>query len=66
MRFWAAGENLARNNYELPRAPEVAMQGWIKSPGHRANLVHPSFGRLGVGVAVAKDGKKYLTQVFTD
>lgn len=64
--FWAAGENLARNNYALPEVPEVAMQGWIKSPGHRANLVHPSFGRLGVGLAVAKDGKKYVTQVFTD
>jgi uncharacterized protein YkwD len=64
--FWAAGENLARNNYNLPEVPEVAMQGWIKSPGHRANLVHPSFGRIGVGLAVAKDGKKYVTQVFTD
>jgi uncharacterized protein YkwD len=66
VKFWAAGENLARNDYPIERAPSVAMQGWIKSPGHRANLVHPSFGHLGVGLAVAKDGKKYLTQVFTD
>lgn len=66
VRFWAAGENLARNNYSIAQAPDVAMQGWIKSAGHRANLLHPSFGHLGVGLAVAKDGKKYLTQVFTD
>jgi uncharacterized protein YkwD len=66
VRFWAAGENLARNNYSLAQAPDVAMQGWIKSAGHRANLLHPSFGHLGVGLAVASDGKKYLTQVFTD
>lgn len=66
VRFWAAGENLARNNYDMAMVPDVAMAGWIKSPGHRANLVHPAFGRLGVGMAVAKDGKKYLTQVFTD
>jgi uncharacterized protein YkwD len=66
VKFWAAGENLARNDYPIDRAPDVAMQGWIKSPGHRANLVHPAFGHLGVGLAVAKDGKKYLTQVFTD
>ncbi|MNS60822.1 Cysteine-rich secretory protein family protein [compost metagenome] len=66
VRFWAAGENLARNNYDMALVPDVAMAGWIKSPGHRANLVHPAFGRLGVGMAVAKDGKKYLTQVFTD
>ena len=64
--FAAAGENLARNNYEPTEAPEVAMQGWIKSPGHRANLLHPAFGHIGVGEATAKDGKKYFTQVFTD
>lgn len=64
--FVAAGENLARNNYALKEAPNVAMQGWIKSPGHRTNLLHPAFGRIGIGLAVAKDGKKYITQVFAD
>lgn len=64
--FWAAGENLARNNYEEPQVPKVAMNGWMKSPEHRANLLHASFGRLGVGVAVAADNKHYITQVFTD
>jgi uncharacterized protein YkwD len=64
--FVAAGENLARNNYEMKKAPDVAMNGWIKSPGHRTNLLHPAFGRIGIGLAVAKDGKKYITQVFAD
>lgn len=64
--FSAAGENLARNNYEPKEAPGVAFKGWVKSPGHRANLLHPAFGHIGVGMAVAKDGKKYFTQVFTD
>ena len=52
VKFWAAGENLARNDYPMNRVTAVAMEGWIKSPGHRANLVHPSFGHLGVGMAV--------------
>lgn len=64
--FVAAGENLARNNYAIKEAPQVAMNGWIKSPGHRTNLLHPAFGRIGIGLAVAKDGKKYITQVFAD
>lgn len=62
--FWAAGENLARNNAK--DAPKAAMAGWIKSAGHRANLLHPSFGRLGVGVAKDAKGMVYLTQVFAD
>jgi uncharacterized protein YkwD len=64
--YWAAGENLARNNYKPAEVAKVAVQGWIKSPGHRANLLHPAFGHIGIGLAVSKDGKYYLTQVFTD
>ena len=64
--FWAAGENLARNNYPATTCVSEAMEGWRKSPEHRANLLHPAFGHVGVGVALAKDGKRYFTQVFTD
>lgn len=64
--FAAAGENLARNNYAPAEAPGVAMKGWLKSAGHRANLLNTAFGHLGVGMATAKDGEVYLTQVFTD
>jgi uncharacterized protein YkwD len=64
--FWAAGENLARNSYPEGQAVTHAMDGWRKSAAHRANLLHPSFGRLGVGVAIANDGKRYITQVFAD
>jgi uncharacterized protein YkwD len=64
--FWAAGENLARNNFPADLAMGEAMSGWRKSPEHRANLLHPAFGHVGVGVASAADGKRYVTQVFTD
>ncbi|MDB5096033.1 MAG: hypothetical protein JWM80_454 [Cyanobacteria bacterium RYN_339] len=64
--YWAAGENLARNNFPAETSAAEAMDGWRKSPEHRANLLHPAFGHIGVGVAKAKDGKAYITEVFTD
>jgi uncharacterized protein YkwD len=64
--FWAAGENLARNNFPAKACATEAMNGWRKSAEHRANLLHPAFGHIGVGVALAKDGKRYITEVFTD
>jgi len=29
--------------------PEAAVQGWMGSPGHRANILHPSATRVGAG-----------------
>lgn len=66
VNYWAAGENLARNNFPADLYLGEAMNGWRKSPEHRANMLHPAFGKLGVGVARAVDGKRYITEVFTD
>jgi uncharacterized protein YkwD len=59
VRFLVAGENLAH-------APTLARahQGLMNSPGHRANILRPEFGRLGIAVL---DGGKYglmVTQNF--
>jgi uncharacterized protein YkwD len=45
VQFTAAGENLA-----LAQTLEIAHNNLMNSPGHRANILHPSFGRLGIGV----------------
>lgn len=45
VRFVTAGENLA-----LAPTVEVAHRGLMNSPGHRANILHPQFGRLGIGI----------------
>ena len=45
VRFLVAGENLA-----LAQTLSIAHQGLMNSPGHRANILRPHFGRLGVGV----------------
>ncbi|HEV2884960.1 MAG TPA: CvpA family protein [Pyrinomonadaceae bacterium] len=45
VRFQTAGENLA-----LAPSVLVAHNGLMNSPGHRANILQPSFGRLGIGI----------------
>jgi len=45
VRFATAGENIA-----LAPTVEVAHRGLMNSPGHRANILHPQFGRLGIGI----------------
>lgn len=59
--FTYAGENLAL----APNVP-TAMQGLMKSPGHRANILSANFGTIGIG---AIDGGVYgqmYCQEFTD
>lgn len=53
-------------NVALDSRPDVArsaVQGWIASPGHRANI-EGSFRVTGVGIARAADGVWYFTQIF--
>jgi uncharacterized protein YkwD len=57
--FFTAGENLA-----LAQTLSIAHTGLMNSPGHRANILNPSFGRLGIGIL---DGGIYglmITQNF--
>lgn len=59
--YTAAGENLA-----LAPSVQLAHQGLMNSPGHRANILSPDFGSLGVG---AIDGGIYgimFVQEFTN
>lgn len=59
------GENLAK--IEGTRSPvSQAMEGWMNSRSHRANLVTPEFEQGGVGVAIDADGAIYFTQVYLD
>jgi len=45
VKFLAAGENLA-----LGQTLSICHQGLMNSPGHRANILRPNYGRLGIGV----------------
>lgn len=46
-----------------PRTPEWAVEGWMKSRGHRANLLGP-FNRMGAAFADAANGTRYWVVVF--
>lgn len=45
VRFITAGENLA-----LAQTLKIAHTGLMNSPGHRANILRKSFGRVGIGI----------------
>ena len=38
--------------------------GWMKSPGHRANILRPGIDRFGYGLAVSGSGSLYAVQTF--
>lgn len=43
----------------------AAMAGWVRSPGHRANLLNPAMTEIGLGGARdAAIGRNYWTQIF--
>jgi uncharacterized protein YkwD len=41
-----------------------AVDGWLKSEGHRKNILNPDYTQTGIGVAISKDKKIKITQVF--
>lgn len=43
---------------------ESIVDGWMDSPGHRANILDGAYGRIGVGVAISPDEEVYATQNF--
>ena len=53
------GENLAKNV-----SVDYAFSDLMESEGHRANLLHPDFSRVGIGIAIGEDGFLYVTQNF--
>ena len=59
-----AGENIARNNYPQSQSVQVAMDGFMNSPGHRANILEGQFTKVGIGVATAGNGMIYYAVVF--
>ena len=64
--YAAAGENIAAGQ---TRAEQV-VEGWMNSPGHRANILNESFTEIGIGYTyLANDTgsvnyNHYWTQVF--
>lgn len=57
-REW--GENVAAGQ----TTARAVVRSWMRSAGHRRNILKCSFRHIGVGLAYATDGTPYWTQVF--
>ena len=53
------GENVARGY----RSGAATVRAWMNSPGHRANILNSSYGRMGLA-ARRSNGVWYVAQVF--
>lgn len=58
VHFLIAGENLA-----FAHTLSIAHTGLMNSPGHRANILNPSYGRVGIGIV---DGGIYGLMISQD
>ena len=62
-QYRVVAENIAYNQgYEDPGA--FAVERWMLSPKHRANILSPEFQSMAIGSFVGPDGAVYLTQTF--
>ncbi|MFI0541623.1 CAP domain-containing protein [Streptomyces sp. WSLK1-3] len=54
------GENIACGQ----RSAAEVVEGWMNSPGHRANILKPGFTHIGTGFAGGGPAGTYWTQLF--
>ena len=57
INYRTAAENIAKGQ----ATPQAVVNAWMNSSGHRANILNPSFTKIGVGYV--KSGN-YWTQMF--
>ena len=60
INYRSAGENIAAGQ----TTAESVMQAWMNSPGHKKNILSPTFTHIGVGYAKGGSYGHYWTQQF--
>jgi uncharacterized protein YkwD len=55
VRSWSLGENIAWGSGKRA-TPKQIVRSWMKSPGHRRNILDGSFRHIGIGVAPGARG----------
>jgi len=58
----ARAENIAGNF----KSPQQVVEAWMKSEGHRKNILNKTYKKIGVGVYKDSAGKLSWVQLFTD
>ena len=53
-------ENAATGQY----SPAEVVEGWMNSPGHRANILNPKLEEIGIGFSLDTNGSTYWIQKF--
>lgn len=59
---WSAyGENIAKGY----TTAKTVVQGWMESPGHRANILQSRFTHIGTGYATDQNGNPHWVHMFS-
>lgn len=61
-RHGVAAENTGRGY----TTAEAAVAGWLASPGHRANILHPRLREAGLGLARGADGRRHWVLLLAE
>jgi uncharacterized protein YkwD len=67
------GENvgyvMAADNNDVPYGAEIIasglFDGWLNSPPHYKNMIHPDFTKMGLGHSKSQKGRLYSAQLFS-
>lgn len=62
IHFTKAAENIASGH----KTPEFVTERWLKSKGHRKNILERDYRFIGIGKANDNNGKIYWVQIFTN
>ena len=60
IHFTKAAENIASGH----KTPEFVVERWLKSKGHRKNILGKDYRFIGIGKASDNEGKLYWVQIF--
>ena len=60
--YQRSGENIAWGQ----KTPEIVVNAWMNSSGHRANIMNANFTRIGVGYLTNASGTPYWVQLFAN
>lgn len=63
IRWARCAENIFREQ-GMEDPADAAVEGWMRSPGHRQILLDPLFVETGIGAAISPDTEYFITQDF--
>jgi uncharacterized protein YkwD len=66
IRGWSKiGENLFTCD-PTDEVAKLSVYGWMHSPSHKENILDPEWRETGIGIAFARNGEIYITEVFAN